>query len=54
MKAKVHLYTKYCSFIYTYSQKSKILFSIHFRGRRGGDRIVVGVTTTCAISAYHH
>ena len=24
------------------------------RGRRGGDRIVVGFTTTCAISAYHH
>jgi hypothetical protein len=24
------------------------------RGRRGGDRMVVGFTTTCAISAYHH
>jgi len=24
------------------------------RGRRGRDRIVVGFTTTCAISAYHH
>jgi len=22
--------------------------------RRGRDRIVVGFTTTCAISAYHH
>jgi hypothetical protein len=24
------------------------------RGRRGGDRMVVGITTTYAISAYHH
>jgi len=24
------------------------------RGRRGSDRIVVGFTTTYAISAYHH
>ena len=24
------------------------------RDRRGGDRMVVGFTTTCAISAYHH
>jgi len=23
-------------------------------GRRGLDRVVVGFTTTCAISAYHH
>ena len=23
-------------------------------GRRGRDRMVVGYTTTCAISAYHH
>ena len=25
-----------------------------FEGRRGRDRMVVGFTTTCAISAYHH
>jgi len=24
------------------------------RGHRGPDRMVVGFTTTCAISAYHH
>jgi len=24
------------------------------RGHRGNDRMVVGFTTTCAISAYHH
>jgi len=24
------------------------------KGRRGHDRIVVGFTTTCAISTYHH
>ena len=26
----------------------------HVRGRRGRDRMVVGFTTTGAISAYHH
>jgi len=25
-----------------------------FKGRRGRDRMVVGFTTTYAISAYHH
>ena len=25
-----------------------------YRGRRGRFRMVVGFTTTCAISAYHH
>jgi len=25
-----------------------------YRGRRGRDRMVVGFTTTCAFSAYHH
>jgi hypothetical protein len=27
---------------------------IHIRGRRGRDCMVVGFTTTCAISAYRH
>ena len=31
-----------------------MLRQICVRGRRGRDRIVVGFTTTCAISAYHH
>ena len=26
----------------------------HLQGRRGRDRMVVGLTTTYAISAYHH
>ena len=26
----------------------------HYRGCLGHDRMVVGFTTTCAISAYHH
>ena len=26
----------------------------HYWDRRGRDRMVVGFTTTCAISAYHH
>jgi hypothetical protein len=25
-----------------------------YRGRRGRDRMVIGFTTICAISAYHH
>jgi hypothetical protein len=29
-------------------------FSKETRGRRGRDRMVVGFTTTCAISVYHH
>jgi hypothetical protein len=32
-----------------------ITYSIYIdRGRRGHDRMVVGITTTYAISAYHH
>jgi hypothetical protein len=27
---------------------------ITYRGRRGRDCMVVGFTTTCAVSAYHH
>jgi hypothetical protein len=27
---------------------------VQIRGRRGRDRMVVGFTTTYAISAYHH
>jgi hypothetical protein len=40
--------------------KCKFSYILHyncfnlFRGRRGGDRMVVGFTTTYAISAYHH
>jgi len=30
------------------------LLTIYLRGRRGRDRMVVGFTTTYAISAYHH
>jgi len=30
------------------------LVSSSFLGRRSGDRMIVGFTTTCAISAYHH
>ena len=29
-------------------------FPIYFRGRRDRGRMVVGFTTTCAISVYHH
>jgi hypothetical protein len=31
-----------------------ILIDEILMGRRGGDHMVVGFTTTCAISAYHH
>jgi len=30
------------------------LVVIQFRGRCSRDRMVVGLTTTCAINAYHH
>jgi len=32
----------------------KFLHLIPTGGRRGPDHMVVGFTTTCAISAYHH
>jgi hypothetical protein len=39
-------------------QVTKRVCSVRFhcieRGRRGRDCMVVGFTTTCAISAYHH
>jgi hypothetical protein len=31
-----------------------VAFLITFRGRHGRDFMVVGFTTTCAISAYYH
>jgi hypothetical protein len=35
-------------------QVHKITMTTLERGRRGGERMVVGFTTTCAINAYHH
>jgi len=43
MKINMHFRDEYVW--YPYSTK---------RGRRGRDRMVVGFTTTCVISAYHH
>jgi hypothetical protein len=38
----------------TYSQRLLIYLAFQsFKGRRGRDRMVVGYTTTCVISAYH-
>jgi hypothetical protein len=33
---------------------TRYVFSFYLRGRRGHERIGVGFTTNCAISAYHH
>ena len=33
---------------------SVFFITYYSRGRRGHDRMVVGFTTTCAISTYHH
>ena len=44
----LHKYITSYSYIWT-KQIIKIT-----RGRRSRDRMVVGSTTTCAISAYHH
>jgi len=41
------------SFIVT-KLKHILHFFLNFRGRRSRDRMVVGFTTTYAISAYHH
>jgi hypothetical protein len=38
---------------FRFSIKFGAFINVH-RGRRGRDRMVVGFTTTCAISAYHH
>ena len=41
---------------YTNSENVKSVYNVNvfLRGRRGRDRMVVGFTTTCAISTYHH
>jgi len=45
---------KYLHFV-TYKVHVRIYHSsLFFRGSRGHDRMVVGFTTTCAISDYHH
>jgi len=36
------------------NKQTKQLLYKHNRGHRGRDHMVVGFTTTCAISAYHH
>jgi hypothetical protein len=41
----------YCLFIYVLSLVNQLLLS---GGRRGRYHMVVGFTTTCVISAYHH
>ena len=32
----------------------KLSADLRFKGRYGGDHMIVGFTTTCAINAYHH
>ena len=46
----------YLSFIVVYCINSYNILNIQCRGRHGRDHMVhlVGFTTTCAISAYHH
>ena len=41
-------------FVSTNSEMILIMTYKERRGRRGRDRMVVGFTTTCAISAHHH
>ena len=52
-----------CSAIYTKGQMKGYIYACYIisktaskysRGRRGHDGMVIGFTTTCAISAYHH
>ena len=41
-------------FCYGFLDGAVFLYRYNTRGRRGRDRMIVGFTTTCAISAYHH
>ena len=40
--------------IFNFELKSNCQYYLGDRVRRGRDRMVVGFSTTCAISAYHH
>jgi hypothetical protein len=42
------------NFIRNYTHTLYTDVNVHVGGRHGRDRIVVGFTTPCAISAYHH
>jgi hypothetical protein len=52
MKSRVYDWCEWTDYMCTTHSRFEIT-SIA-RGRRGRDGMVVGLTTTCAISAYHH
>ena len=49
-----HRDTKVVPCILVLLKRADHLNRIKRRGRRGRDRMVVGLTTTCAISVFHH
>ena len=46
--------TRFWNIFIRYTRSKLIRKPNYFRGPRGRERMVVGLTTTCAISAYHH
>jgi hypothetical protein len=38
----------------TYTSSSQVYYLCYIRGRHVRDHMVVGLTTNCAINAYHH
>jgi hypothetical protein len=56
VKEKIILWLKKCKFVICNIITSFYIIWLlyRWRGRHGRDRMVVGFTTTCGISAYHH
>jgi hypothetical protein len=49
-----HIHRRMCEWDYTIDKSLFVYKAKEGRDRRGRDRMIVGFTTTCAISAYHH
>jgi hypothetical protein len=53
----IYIYINNCVVVFVIVSFIIDLLDLHFHifgGRRGRDRMVVGFTTTCVISAFHH
>jgi hypothetical protein len=55
-RINIHVSFKYvlAEWMFYYTYTNNVCTSSYFRNRSGRDRMVVRLTTTCAISAYHH
>jgi hypothetical protein len=55
--SSIYLYVKLkalASIVRCMSMSETAVYILTIMGRRGRERMAVGFTTTCAISAYHH